>query len=203
MKKNLLIACLAALCSTGAIAQDYDLTKLYLQNAGFDSRFDYTIDDTGNVEQEILDVDGWTKDISVNYTITGVYQIGTKKTFNGASVPSTGQDGTTDGGVLALSTGWNQSMLFYQTVELPEGKYSLVSAFYNSADNTAGRSRVEWLPNGQSAVTSSIESFPTGVWITDTIRFELTKSTKGRIQVGFHANAGQGRPILPNPASTS
>ena len=199
MRKHLLAICLTALCATGAMAQDYDLTKLYLQNAGFDSRFDYTIDDTGNVEQEILDVDGWTKDISVNYTITGVYQIGTKKTFNGASVPSTGQDGTTDGGVLALSTGWNQSMLFYQTVELPEGKYSLVSAFYNSADKTAGRSRVEWLPNGQSAVTSSLESFPTGVWLTDTIRFELTKTTKGRIQIGFHANAGQGSANFAKP----
>ena len=199
MKRQLLIVYLTALCMTGALAQDYDLTNLYLQNAGFDNRFDYTIDDTGNVEQEILDVDGWTKDISVNYTITGVYQIGTKKTFNGASVPATGQDGTTNGGVLALSTGWNQSMLFYQTVELPEGKYSLVSAFYNSADKTAGRSRVEWLPNGQSAVTSSLESFPTGVWITDTIRFELTKTTKGRIQIGFHANAGQGSANFAKP----
>ena len=199
MKKHLLTACLTVLFTAGALAQEYDLTKVYLQNPGFDNRFDYTIDDTGNVDQEILDVDGWTKDISVNYTITGVYQIGTKKTFNGASVPATGQDGTTNGGVLALSTGWNQSMLFYQTVELPEGKYSLVSAFYNSSDKTAGRSRVEWLPNGQSAATSSLESFPTGVWLTDTIRFELTKKTKGRIQIGFHANAGQGSANFAKP----
>ena len=46
MRKHLLAICLTALCATGAMAQDYDLTKLYLQNAGFDSRFDYTIDDT-------------------------------------------------------------------------------------------------------------------------------------------------------------
>ena len=199
MKRYLLTASLAALFSVASLAQDYDLTKIYLHNAGFDSHFDYTIDDTGNVAQEILDVDGWTKDISVNYTITGVYQIGTKKTFNGASVPSTGQDGSTDGGVLALSTGWNQSMIFYQTVELPEGKYSLVSAFYNSDEKTAGLSRVAWLPNGKAAVNSTLEGFPTGQWVTDTVRFELTQTTKGRIQIGFQANANQGSANFAKP----
>ena len=117
---HLLMLTLAiALSATGAYAQTYDVTPFYLNNPGFDTDFDYTIDDTGNVAQEILDVKGWIKNISANYTITGVYQIGTKKTFNGASIPSVGQDGTTNGGVLALSTGWEQSMLFYQNVILP------------------------------------------------------------------------------------
>lgn len=199
MTTRLLTTCLAALCAAGMMAQNYDITKIYLRNAGFDNHFDYTIDDTGNVAQEILDVEGWTKDISVNYTITGVYQIGTKKTFNDAAVPATAQDGSTDGGVLALSTGWNQSMLFYQTVELPKGKYSLVTAFYNSADKTAGRSRVAWLPNRQAEQASTLEGFPTGKWLTDTIRFELDAPTRGKIQVGFHANENVGSANFAKP----
>ena len=198
--KTLFAACLAAICITGAKAQDYhDITSFYLQNAGFDTDFDYTIDDTGNVAQEIREVKGWTKDFTANYTITGVYQIGTKTTFNGASVPSTAYDGTTNGGVLALSTGWSQSMLFYQNVELPKGKYKLVSAFYNGSDKVAGRSRVAWLPVGQTASLSGVTSFPIGKWIADTISFELDEAAEGRIQIGFYANADLGSANFAKP----
>ena len=190
---------LTMLCAINAPAQTYDVTPFHLSNSGFDTDFDYTIDDTGNVAQEILDVKGWTKNISVNYTITGVYQIGTKKTFNGASIPSVGQDGTTDGGVLALSTGWEQSMLFYQEVVLPAGRYDLVSAFYNSAEKTNGRSRVAWIPSGKQGTLSNLTAFPSGKWITDTIHFELTESTKGKIQIGFYANANQGSAYFAKP----
>ena len=184
---------------TCALAQTYDVTPFYLNNSGFDSDFDYTIDDTGNVAQEILDVKGWIKNITANYTITGVYQIGTKKTFNGASIPSVGQDGTTNGGVLALSTGWEQSMLFYQEVELPAGSYALVSAFYNSGDKEAGRSRVAWIPSGKQGELSGLTSFPKGKWLTDTIYFQLSESTKGKIQIGFFANASQGSANFAKP----
>ena len=187
---TLVVACLA---TTGTSAQaQYDITDYYLANAGFDSRFDYTVDDIGNVAQEILDVDGWTKNISVNYTITGVYQVGTKKTFNNAPVPATAYDGTTNGGVLALSTGWNQSMLFYQQVTLPAGRYALVSTFYNGAQKTAGRSRVAWIPFGQTAALSALDHFTTGQWVADTIHFEVGEPTEGRIQIGFFANDNMG-----------
>ena len=157
MKKAriLSVALLTMLGMISGWAQEmYDITSMYLKNYGFDTDFDYTIDDTGNVAQEILEVKGWTKSFSANYTITGVYQIGTPVTFNGAAVPAVGQDGTTEGGVLALSTGWNQSMLFFQNVTLPAGKYALVSAFYNSVEQTAGRSRVAWVPSGPTTKTS-------------------------------------------------
>ena len=202
MKKAriLSVALLTMLGMISGWAQEmYDITSMYLKNYGFDTDFDYTIDDTGNVAQEILEVKGWTKSFSANYTITGVYQIGTPVTFNGAAVPAVGQDGTTEGGVLALSTGWNQSMLFFQNVTLPAGKYALVSAFYNSVEQTAGRSRVAWVPSGQSGVNSTVASFPTGVWITDTIRFELTETTPGLIQIGFFANADKGSANFAKP----
>ena len=69
---------LCLMCTAGAMAQ-VDVTAIYLKNAGFDSNYDYPIDATGNVAQEMLNVDGWTNDYSVAYTIVGTYQIGTKK----------------------------------------------------------------------------------------------------------------------------
>ena len=197
---RILLTFMALFFMTGAMGQEYyDITGFYIKNAGFDSDFDYTVDDTGNVAQEILEVKDWIKDFTVNYTITGVYQIGTKMTFNGASVPSTAQDGTTNGGVLAMSTGWSQSMLFHQNVELPKGKYKLVTAFYNGGDKVSGRSRVAWLPTGQSSCLSNVTSFPVGKWITDTISFELSDNTSGRIQIGFYANADMGSSNFAKP----
>ena len=105
------LLCLSGIAGTMA---QVDVTPIYLKNAGFDTSYDYPIDAIGNVAQEMLDVDGWTNDYSVAYTIVGTYQIGTKKTFNGASVPATNVDGTSEGGVLALSTGWNESIKLYQ-----------------------------------------------------------------------------------------
>lgn len=177
----------------------YDITRTYLANSGFDSDFDYTIDDVGNVAQEILEVKGWTKNISVNYTITGVYQLGTQKTFNGAPIPAVGQDGTSNGGVLALSTGWNQSMLFYQNVILPPGQYALVSAWYNCGDKTQGRSRVGWRPKGKMMVNSSVSSFPIGEWFTDTVYFEVVETQEGIIQIGYHANDDKGSANFAKP----
>ena len=198
--RNLSLASLAIFLALQVRAQAvYDVTQAYLDNSGFDSDFDYTIDDTGNVAQEILDVKGWTKNISVNYTITGVYQLGTPKTFNGVAVPATGQDGTSEGGVLALSTGWNQSMLFYQDVTLPPGQYALVSAWYNCAEKTQGRSRVGWRPKGHAMNYSALASFPVAQWITDTVYFEVTDTEEGMIQIGFHANGDVGSNAFAKP----
>ena len=92
---------LTALCAT---AQSYyDITQYYLRNALFDDHFDYTASQTGNVAEEQLPVDGWTAAHTANYTIVGIYQVGTKKTYNGASIPAQNVDGTAAGGVLALS----------------------------------------------------------------------------------------------------
>ena len=84
----------------------YDLSDVYLKNADFNANYDHAVGETGNVAQQICELPGWNKDFSVNYTIAGVYQIGTNKTFNGAKVPDKAFDGTTSGGVLALSTRW-------------------------------------------------------------------------------------------------
>lgn len=176
------------LCIT---AQEYyDLTEYYLKNALFDTNFDYTATQTGNVAEEVLSIDGWTAAHTATYTIAGIYQIGTKKTYNGAAIPATNVDGTTEGGVLALSTGWDQSLIFTQTVKLPAGNYKLVSAYYNGdASKTDGSSLLGWVPTS-ATVTSKVTSFPVKQWVTDTLTFTLTITKEGKIRIGFKGAAG-------------
>ena len=186
----LILLLLAMLCVPAMGQEFYDITENYLKNASFDDHFDYDINATGNVEQELLPVAEWTADHTADYTITGVYQLGTKKTFNGVKVPATGVDGETTGGVLALSTGWDQSLRFKQSIQLPKGTYKLVVNYYNcDASKTAGTSLVGWVPTS-GAVMSSVKSFPAGKWITDTLSFKLSLTKKGAIQLGFLAASG-------------
>lgn len=57
-KKTLLVALCTLLSASAAVAQA-DVTALYLENAGFDTHYDYDINATGNVAQEMLPVVGW------------------------------------------------------------------------------------------------------------------------------------------------
>ena len=170
----------------------YDLSDVYLKNADFNANYDHAVGETGNVAQQICELPGWNKDFSVNYTIAGVYQIGTNKTFNGAKVPDKAFDGTTSGGVLALSTGWEQALKYYQTVTLPAGNYTMKSAFFNGSDKSSGISLMAWLPDGGTPVKSSLTSFSVDKWTEDVVHFTLTETTTGRIQLGFQAPESRG-----------
>ena len=163
----------------------YDLSDIYLKNADFNANYDHAVGETGNVAQQICELPGWNKDFSENYTIAGVYQIGTNKTFNGAKVPDKASDGSTSGGVLALSTGWEQALKYYQTVTLPAGNYTMKSAFFNGSDKSSGISLMAWLPDGGTPVKSSLTSFSVDNWTEDVVHFTLTETTTGRIQLGF------------------
>ena len=170
----------------------YDLSDVYLKNADFNANYDHAVGETGNVAQQICELPGWNKDFSVNYTIAGVYQIGTNKTFNGAKVPDNAFDGTTSGGVLALSTGWEQALKYYQMVTLPAGNYTMKSAFFNGSDKSSGISLMAWLPDGGTPVKSSLTSFSVDNWTEDVVHFTLTETTTGRIQLGFQAPESRG-----------
>lgn len=183
------------LSSLGIVSQAQalnDVTNAYLKNPGFDSDYDYAVGATGNVAQQMLQVKGWTMGFDVNYTISGVYQLGTAKTFNGTAVPKTGANGTSTGGCLALSTGWTQSLNFYQTVTLPAGTYTLRATWYNNTDKTAGKSLLGWIPASGSSSLSTLNSFANKTWITDEVTFTLTKTTTGKIQIGYGATLAKG-----------
>lgn len=188
MKKKVILMCGLLLFTVGAIAQT-DVTRYYLDNYGFDDNYDYTSGQTTTVEKELKEVDGWTAVLSADYTIVGTYEFGFKGKFNTASVPAAGYDGETGGG-LALSTGWEQTFLFYQTVTLPAGTYTLNVPTYNGSSVTAATSQVAWIPSSGTAVRSKVTSYPVQQWTLDQIIFTLTKPTSGKIQFGMKAAAG-------------
>lgn len=152
-----------------AMAQT-DITKYYLINYGFDADFDYTAESTAEVKEEIKEINGWTPQLSADYTITGVYEFGFGGTFNGAKVPATGYT-EGDGGGLALSTGWGQTFCYYQTMTLPAGTYTVNVPTYNGKSVTAGISRLSWIPDGGTAVTSTCSKYPAKKWTLDQITF--------------------------------
>lgn len=165
----------------------YDITPYYLQNAGFDTGYNYNKSATGDLSNVISEVAGWKNTTRVTYNSTAIIQLGSKKTFNGVSVPATGYDGTDKGGVLALSTGWNDTVRYVQTVKLPAGTYRLTAAWYNAdASKTAGQSVLAFV--GQyTKKYSALNSFPCLKWVGDTVVFTLRRTYQGDLMVGFAA----------------
>ncbi|MCR5821286.1 MAG: hypothetical protein K6F94_10160, partial [Bacteroidaceae bacterium] len=174
----------------GMLRAQTDVSELFMDNWGFDTDLNYEKTASGNVAQEILDIPGWTKGHSVDYTIVGTYAFGTSATFNTyGRIPAQGHDGSA--GCLALSTGWEQQLLYTQDVTLPAGSYTLRSAWWNSSNQTAAKSLVgiKMATYGASKY-SSLETFPLNQWTIDEQEFTLSKETKGQIQIGLQAVAG-------------
>ena len=186
--KNFVLTNIFMLMAVCAGAQT-DVSKYFLSNYGFDDNFDYVAGATNNVAQELKEVEGWTADLSADYTIVGTYEFGFKGVFNGASVPAKGYDGEAGGG-LAISTGWEQTFLFYQTVTLPAGTYTINVPTYNGSDVKPATSQLAWIPTNGTATRSNITSYPAREWTLDQITFTLTKTTTGKIQFGMKAAAG-------------
>lgn len=174
--------------NAGVLAQT-NVSDLFLNNWGFDAYINYDQAAQGNVGQEILDPEGWTKEHTVDYTVVGTYAFGTSKTFNTyGKVPATGHDGSV--GCLAFSTGWSQSLLYSQTITLPAGTYTIQSAWWNGSNQTAGRSLVGWIPSSGTSTMSTLNSFAKNAWTTDEQTITLTRSTSGKLQIGFMAVDG-------------
>ncbi len=179
---------LAILPLTATQAQT-NVSDLFLQNWGFDTDINYGQAATGNVAQEILDIQGWTKDHGLDYTIVGTYAFGTNKTFNTyGKVPAEGYDGSA--GCLAFSTGWDNSLIYSQAVTLPAGTYTIQTAWWNGSNQTAGQSIVGWIPNSGTSVLSSLNQFNKNVWTTEEQTFTLSGQKTGKIQIGFKSVAG-------------
>jgi len=186
---RLCIIALLTFVSGGQVLAQTDITKYFLSNYGFDEDFDYPASSSATVSQEILPIPGWTAHLSADYTITGIYEFGFKGRFNGAAVPAAGIDGET-GGALALSTGWEQSFCYYQTVTLPAGTYTFTAATYNGKTATGGSSQLAWLPSGGIGIKSSLSGYPARQWTKDQITFTLSRQTTGKLQIGYKAAAG-------------
>ena len=188
MKRIFTLAVMAMVFIATATAQT-DVTKYFLNNYGFDSDFDYPASSSAKVTQEIREINGWTANLSADYTVTGVYEFGFKGTFNNGTVPATGCDGEA-GGALALSTGWEQTFCYYQTVTLPAGAYTINVPTYNGKTATGGVSQLAWIPNSGTTVSSTLTTYKAKTWQTDQISFTLARQTTGKLQIGYKAAAG-------------
>ena len=192
--KSLLFAALLATGGLSALAQTdggsgsyYDITSYYLKNAGFDTGYNYNKSATGNLNNVISEVSGWKNATRVTYNSSAIIQLGAKITFNGASVPTTGFNGTANGGVLALSTGWNDTLRYVQTVKLPAGTYRLTAAWYNAdSATTTGQSVLSFVAK-YTKKYSTLDSFPSLKWVGDTLTFTLKRSYEGDLCIGFAA----------------
>lgn len=186
--KKPIITCALLLSGIFQVNAQTDVTKHFLSNYNFDTDFNYSSSSSANVAQEILEIPGWTPNFTIDYTISGVYEFGFKGVFNGGSVPASGYNGEAGGG-LALSTGWGQTFGYYQTVTLPAGTYTIKAPTYNGYTATAGTSDLSWIPDAGTKVKSTVSSYPSNQWILDEINFTLTKTTTGKIQIGYVAGA--------------
>ncbi len=188
MKKTTFLTIILMALVSSVKAQD-DISKYYLTNYGFDTDFDHVSGERKTVSQEIKEIPGWTAALSANYTITGVYEFGFAGTFNSGKMPAEGYDGEA-GGALVLSTGWEQTFCYYQTITLPKGTYTISVPTYNGKASTGGTSQLAWIPSSGTAVTSSVQTYPVREWTVDEITFTLTRSTTGKVQIGYKAAAG-------------
>jgi len=185
IKRLFSAAILSLFVGATAVGQTlYDVTDAYLKNTRFDSSFDHKVGETGNVESEMLDIEGWLQANSVTNTIVGTWQLGTALTFDGASIPATGFDGTSDGGVLVLLPNWASTAIYYQQVTLPPGTYYIVTALWNATEQETASGMTAWIPTKGKRAYSSLRSYPQGQWLTDTVSFTLTAATTGKLQVG-------------------
>lgn len=201
--RSLLLSILSVSATLGAWAQTegsatyYDITSHYLNNAGFDTLITYGRSATGNINNEINNVAYWNNKTHVTYNSAAVIEVGSSKTFNGVGVPATAFDGTTKGGVLALSTGWSDSLRYVQTIKLPAGTYRLTSAWYNGdSEKTAGKSLLGFVMK-YSKKYSSLSSFPSQKWVADTVEFTITRAQQGDLTIGFAALG------LPSPKDSA
>ena len=96
-------------CATAE--ESTDITDLLLTNAGFDLNLNYDATYSGNVAGDLInDVFGWEKDMSTTYTVAGTFGYGSNATFNSSSkIPASGYE-ESEGGALALTTGWGSTL---------------------------------------------------------------------------------------------
>lgn len=167
-----------------------DITGIHLTNAGFEQNYNFPVASTFNTitGDKVLDVYGWTKGLTATYTIAGTIELGSEITFNNSNpIPTRGYNNST-GGVLALTTGWDQTLSYYQEVTLSAGKYAIETVYYNAGTTTTGSSVLGWIPDGGTPVMSSEKSYVKGVWTVETVVFTVAAdNTKGKIQIGYKA----------------
>lgn len=217
MKKIYLFIALIALAFAGSVQAQEDVTATFISNPGFDEapihytvagdtlineaavRYIYTGVDTIGKNGWVFDVPGWSHgSIVIGNAVqiaTGEYgTVANPRGFNLVPVPATDKDGNTTGAAVSMSAGWGDDAILYQEATLPSGRYVLKYDIINQHTNVNVAVNFSgFVPNEGTPTYGTRKSYPSAVWVTDSISFFLAEQTTGKINIGFTtSNSGSG-----------
>lgn len=214
MKKIYLFIALIALAFAGSVQAQEDVTATFIVNPGFDEapihytvaggttrseaavRYFYTGEDVAGQNGWVFDVPGWSHGSIVTANAvqiaTGEYgTIANSQGFNNVPVPATDKNGSSTGAAVSMSAGWGNDAILYQEATLSPGRYVLKYDIINQntninvAENFSG-----FVPNEGTPTYGTRMTYPTSVWLTDSISFFLGEQTTGKINIGFTTSSG-------------
>ena len=217
MKKIYLFIALIALAFAGSVQAQEDVTATFIANPGFDEapihytvaggdvrseaavRYFYTGEDVSGQNGWVFDVPGWSHGSIVNgnavQIATGEYgTVANAQGFNLVPVPATDKNGNSTGAAVAMSAGWGDDAILYQEATLSPGRYVLKYDIINQFTVTAVAVNFSgFVPNEGTPTYGTRMSYPSAVWVTDSISFFLAEQTTGRINIGYTtSNSGSG-----------
>lgn len=195
MKKKYLIltGLLFAWMGAQPVSAQTDVTSKYIKNADFSVTSDWvTSDIVVDGSPHALSVSEWMGTANTGgYTSGGVIQYGSGRKLNGSAVPATGPSGGTDGGCLAMTAAWGNTIVYTQDVTLPAGYYTLNYLVYNANKNSNVDTNLFGFKTGNTTYATS-SSYPVGEWTTLSVTFHLSEETAGTISMGFKTTNGSG-----------
>ncbi len=213
MKRKLLFAIAALLCSVGTWAQT-DVTSTYLTNADFSQTtaltgtylYGYGKDGSPYGFQTI---DGWTSVVTSgdntnnsypnSGTAAGVFSYGssTQLKGNAKAAPATNPNGEASGNCFGFFGVWGCGGYYYQNVTLAAGKYTITVPMYSQSGTQANTTYTGFFPTSGTNRTVAVN--PTvGQWVNQTVTFTLADETAGQIRIGYQSTgSGSGaNPML-------
>ncbi|MCM1108557.1 MAG: hypothetical protein NC388_05815 [Clostridium sp.] len=197
MKKKYLIltGLMCAWMGAQPVAAQTDVTAQYIKNPDFNVQSDWLTQNATVSPVVTGTVTDWTfASASTGWMAGGAFQYGTTVgQINGGSIPASGPDGNTDGGCLAMTASWANTVLYSQPVVLPAGYYQLSYIINNVGQNANFSESYFGFKSTGKNFYSTDASYPANTWTTSVVAFCLTEETNGSVDAGFKvANVGSG-----------
>ena len=190
MKKyNKLCAILFAVLGVTTLKAQTDVTSTHLTNAGFDDESGWKTSNVGVTSGgNMQDIPGWTKK-AVGWSSAATFGYGGGGQVNGSSVPSTGPDGTSNGGAFGFSGSWDADIVYTQAVILPAGVYTLSYKVFNAQTSTDGNNKLKtnkfgFVASSGKTFYGTTTTFTKSKWTEANTSFVLTTETSGNISIG-------------------
>ncbi len=214
MKRKLLFAIVALLCSIGSWAQT-DVTTTYLTNANFATgtpidnhvcTYGKDMADNSTTYYGAQEIDNWTNasvgttaDTYDNCGLAGaLFAYGGTPWLCGSGYTAPATDSNGDAGNAAgLCAVWGNRIQYTQAVTLAAGNYTIKFQVYNATTgNTSGKFITTNLfgfdADEGDDYYSPATTFAIGQWTTVAVSFSLASATSGKISMGYVGPGGSG-----------